>query len=266
MKEKLANLIKGVALAILYILVFLTSQIILITVAMMVVAFMGGDIISTTLNHTGIISLFSAILTLCVCIISFYLRKKNISKIIRTKNTTFLDVLFAFAMAIGMRLLTSAYILWAQGVDVLNDAIEGAQSGFDVEFMSGFDIIFLLVAVCIIAPAFEEVLFRCIVFEELRGGVGAFLAIILQGVAFGIVHMNLAQSIFTAVIGIILGIVYYKTKNVVITVLVHLFFNCSVMIEIKNPDVIPQTVLVGSLMTIISLIMFFVLHRRKRIE
>lgn len=264
MKEKLANLIKGVALSLLYILVFFSAQLILSVAAVVIIAMAGGEP-ETFENYTGWIYLFSSLMTLGICIISFYLRGKNLNNVIRTKNTSFLDAIFAFTMAIGFRLATTAYMLWAETVEPLRKSIEEAQTSLDTELMNGFDVILMLVAIWIIAPAIEEVVFRCIILEELRSGMPAFLAILIQGIAFGVIHGVLAQCIFTAVIGIVLGIVYYRTKNVVITVLVHLFFNCSAVLEIKDHSMIPQTATVGAVMIIISLIMFFVLHRKSKV-
>lgn len=261
MRENFEKLIKRVTLALLYIGVFLGTQ----TFLGIVAAYLSGGDYESTLNNTGWIFIFSAVIALGVYIVSFYMRDVSIKDRISIKKTSFLEVIFAFTLAIGCRVLTGVYMLWAEGVEVLNDAIESAQSSFDVATMTGLEILALMISVCIVAPIIEEILFRGIVIKELSGCMSPFFAIILQGLFFSIAHFNLVQLLFTVVIGIILGVVYYKTKNLVIAMLVHMFFNCSSVLTITNKDTVLQTALIGLLLTGVSLFMIIYVNNRRKL-
>lgn len=261
MKEKAASLIKGVTLALLYIGVFLGTQTLLGFIATMIA---GGDY-ESTVNKTGWIFIFSAIVALGVYITSFYLRDVSIKSRISIKPTGFVDWVFAFTLAIGCRLLTGVYIFLAQEVPALSRAIESAEESYDFSIMTEVEILVLFASVCFVAPFIEEILFRGIAIKELTNVMGAVPAIILQGVFFGIAHWNLAQSLFTVVVGIILGVVYYKTKNLAVTMLVHMFFNFSSSLQIQNYDMIYQAAFIGIGLTVISLIMIFYINNRKQV-
>lgn len=81
-------------------------------------------------------------------------------------------------------------------------------------------------AIGLIGPIIEEFIFReAVLGYMLRGGVNKWVAIVSSGLAFGLIHMNPAQIPFAASIGIILGIIYYKTGNIVITCILHILNN-----------------------------------------
>lgn len=83
-----------------------------------------------------------------------------------------------------------------------------------------------LLAIAIIGPIAEEFLFReAIEGEMLRRGANPWTAILVSAIAFGIVHFNLAQCLYALPLGIIFGIIYYKTGNILLTALLHIINN-----------------------------------------
>lgn len=88
----------------------------------------------------------------------------------------------------------------------------------------------------IIVLIYEEILFRGLVFNELLKTKKVNIAIIIQALIFGSIHLLninslgsvpfiLAQVIYTAYLGVILGIIYFKTKNIIYPIIFHLLFN-----------------------------------------
>ncbi len=78
----------------------------------------------------------------------------------------------------------------------------------------------------LLGPIIEEFIFReGIEGYMLRGGVNKWVAIVGSALAFGIIHLNPAQVPFAAAMGIILGVIYYKTGNIVITSILHILNN-----------------------------------------
>ncbi len=83
-----------------------------------------------------------------------------------------------------------------------------------------------LLCIVFIGPVTEELLFReAIEGEMLRRGARPWTAILASSLAFSTVHLNLAQGIYALPLGILFGIIYYKTGNVVISSLLHIINN-----------------------------------------
>ena len=90
--------------------------------------------------------------------------------------------------------------------------------------MSMISIIGIL-AVILFAPIFEEILFRGMVLSEIKMNVNVAAAIIIQGIVFGLYHMEKFQSIYAAILGILLGFICVKTRSVVGSIIGHVTFN-----------------------------------------
>ena len=84
-----------------------------------------------------------------------------------------------------------------------------------------------LIAVGIAGPIFEELLFRGLVFGELRKITKVRVAIVLQALLFGVYHLNIVQGSYAFLIGLLLGFIYYRSKSIIAPILVHIAVNSS---------------------------------------
>jgi len=80
--------------------------------------------------------------------------------------------------------------------------------------------------VSIIGPIAEELFMRegllgCM----LRSKVNPWVAIVLSGLVFGVMHANGYQGIPAICSGILLGILYWKTSNIVLPAIIHIINN-----------------------------------------
>jgi len=87
----------------------------------------------------------------------------------------------------------------------------------------------MVVTAVIMAPIFEEIIFRGIIQKGLiNKGVAPWKAIVFASVVFGIVHANPWQFVGAVLLGIVLGLVYFKTTSLLLPMLLHAFNNlCS---------------------------------------
>lgn len=86
-----------------------------------------------------------------------------------------------------------------------------------------FPIMLFLMAV---TPAFcEEVVFRGVVYGGYRKDGKKFWAVILSGLMFGIMHMNLNQALYAFAIGILLALLFEATDSILTTMLFHFVYN-----------------------------------------
>ena len=93
--------------------------------------------------------------------------------------------------------------------------------------------VFGVIAIAIVAPLVEELLFRgAIEGHFLRKGMKPVYAILISAAVFGIIHMNPAQMLFGFLIGLLFGWLYYRTGSVVPGFIGHFINNglsCIVM-------------------------------------
>ena len=82
-----------------------------------------------------------------------------------------------------------------------------------------------LITVGIVAPIAEEYLMRALVLGRLRRFMPVWAAILVQAVLFGVIHMNVLQGIYAAILGILLGILYVKHNSLTTCITMHIVIN-----------------------------------------
>ena len=95
-----------------------------------------------------------------------------------------------------------------------------------MDFMSqtGFFPFFLLV---IAAPILEELIFRGIILDGLLKMYSPTKSILISSLLFGLVHLNPWQFVTGLMIGIFSGWVYYRTRSLSFSIIIHASANCS---------------------------------------
>ena len=135
--------------------------------------------------------------------------------------------------------------LGALSISIITDAMELPDVMLQISLAMSHNICGLF-ALVIVGPITEELLFReAIAGEMLRRGASPWVAIIVSALAFSIVHLNFdqglyfAQGLYALPLGIIFGIIYYKTGNIVLTSLLHIFNNGIVVAQLytMNEDI-----------------------------
>jgi uncharacterized protein len=85
--------------------------------------------------------------------------------------------------------------------------------------------IYTILGALTLAPILEEIIFRNILLNSLLNSYGRNKAIIISSVAFALIHLQPLQMLNALIIGLFLGIVYAKTKNIGYTMILHFFAN-----------------------------------------
>jgi uncharacterized protein len=138
--------------------------------------------------------------------------------------------------------LSGNWILWGLGgyfvalpivliVSLLNQKVLQDQGGGNpileiiLQSHDGLTIglLWFLVAVC--APFFEESLFRGFFLTSLTRYLSTWQAIALSGLLFAIAHQNLGDLLPLTVLGMILGFVYLRSRNLLASMLLHSLWN-----------------------------------------
>ncbi|MBO4896814.1 MAG: CPBP family intramembrane metalloprotease [Clostridia bacterium] len=184
-------------------------------------------------------------------------RKKSMSDYVHKRRLSFKDILACMLLAYGLNVVATVVI----SIPAFEDFLPSYESS--MESISMGNVYALLIIVGILAPAFEELFFRGFIYGELKFGGGFLFANIIQSVLFGFMHLNVIQGIYAAIIGFVLGFVYYKTENIYLTILTHIIFNAS-NILVSGLFYYAQNFPLYYLSGIVTLIIAFMLIFNKR--
>ncbi len=81
-----------------------------------------------------------------------------------------------------------------------------------------------LVCAVLIAPVFEEFVFRKLLLDRVRK-YGEGIAVVLSGLMFGLFHGNLNQFAYALTLGFVLAYIYLKTGKLIYTIMIHMTIN-----------------------------------------
>lgn len=97
------------------------------------------------------------------------------------------------------------------------------------------NVIIVCIQVIIIGPIIEELIFRKILLGKLleKYENNPLKPILYSALLFGVVHFNILQGVVAFGGGIILGLIYYYTKSVKVSIFAHILNNFLVIIP--NP-------------------------------
>ena len=86
----------------------------------------------------------------------------------------------------------------------------------------------VMIAISIMAPLSEEVLCRGVIFRLAeRVSPKFWVANVIQALAFGILHGNIVQGAYAFLLGLLLGFIYGKYRNIWLCMLLHGAMNLS---------------------------------------
>ena len=84
----------------------------------------------------------------------------------------------------------------------------------------------------IAAPIFEEIMFRGFLLPSLTRYVSVTGAIVISGLIFAIAHLSLSEVLPLTTLGIILGFVYTRSRNLLAPMLLHCLWNSGTLISL----------------------------------
>ncbi len=120
-------------------------------------------------------------------------------------------------------------------------------------------------AVTILAPIFEELLFRASNYRNCMK-YGAWSMAIISGLTFGLWHSNYSQTFYTALLGIFSCLMYAKTKSIIPSIITHFCLNLIgglqlVFVDYSVVDAINagESVSAGDMLGTFAVMMIFVL-------
>jgi membrane protease YdiL (CAAX protease family) len=94
----------------------------------------------------------------------------------------------------------------------------------------------LWVSMLVLAPVFEEILYRQRVLSSLQSWIGAPGAVIVSSALFAVPHVDAWSTLGTFVVGIALGAIFLATETLAICIAVHAGLNLAALIWSLQPE------------------------------
>ena len=157
--------------------------------------------------------------------------------------------LCAVGAAIGFNMLFSVIITFT-GVTELFPSYD-----LVVDVVTGGSLVIQIIAVGLIAPVAEELCFRGITMNRMSD-TKIWLALSVQAVLFGILHMNIVQGAYAALLGVFLGFLTIRYRSVIYAIIAHIAFNMySIIISTVESELVLTIVSIVIIpVTVVSII------------
>ena len=140
-------------------------------------------------------------------------------------------------LAVPLLLLAPAIFLVATGLDDVVQLVapmsESQRRMFADLLRGGFASALMLV---LVAPLFEEMLFRGVVLRGLLARMEPRAAIVVSALIFGAAHLNWQQFVTGTFIGLPLGWLYWRVRSTLPCMLLHAAHNALTLVAVTSLD------------------------------
>ena len=130
-------------------------------------------------------------------------------------------------------------------------------------FDNNSNIIVTLISTGLIGPIIEELMFRGIIYNELKNKYSNMKAILITTAFFAIIHINVIQIIYTFALGFILIFVYEKYQNIKAPIILHMASNITTTLFL--PILIQNNLIINYSIFLICLILIVIIKKYTKI-
>ena len=246
------NLVMSLLKVLLYFGIYIACQIVSISGVML----LGFDPMAYTIE----LSIASAVLSTAVYIVIFVCRKKNFFAEVEIRSIKpiyfALMPIFGGAMNFLMAVILS-FISFPEAWVAEYDSV--------VSTIVGGDTVTTVLFIVLIAPVFEEILFRGLIHTRLRRAIPMFGAMIASSWIFGATHGVMIQLIYASLLGLLLAWIFEKSGSLIASILFHVGFNlCGLAIGYYQGSLLPMLIL--SVVLSIGSIVYIQRNSERKIE
>ena len=145
--------------------------------------------------------------------------------------------------------LRSNWIAWGVGgylvalplvivVSLINQQLWKGQGGSNpilplaLEGRDSVALLIFFITACVAAPVFEEIIFRGFLLPSLTRYVPVWGAILASSLLFAIAHLSLSEVLPLATLGMVLGVVYTRSRNLLASMLLHGLWNAGTLLSL----------------------------------
>ncbi len=237
-----------------------------------IMALLNAAFTSVLQNQTIIVTILAACL-IPICLVFLKLNAKRDARILMNEKMRLVDLLPALAMMLGTLGVVN---LWFELMEYLRsmvpfvDKLMSDYQGTSDALSPAVGFFWQILGISILVPIAEELIFRGIVQGELRKAMPAWAAIVIQGVVFGLYHMQPIQSTYAILAGLVLGLAYHWSRSILVPIAMHCLFNffggaLPYMLDERSNSILSMAEIAFIMVAVIA---FFFLksNRRKEIQ
>jgi uncharacterized protein len=183
-------------------------------------------------DQVFISTLFAQISTLLLCLVLLY--KERLKSFLNFKKLS--GPLMIFSLIAGLSMVFLSQIIIDLIAKVFPRLVEDSLG--ELTDLLKINSWLLFVPVVIMAPIVEEILYRGILFRVFKKEmIKPVWIILMSGLIFGVIHLNFVQSTYATILGILMALAYYWTKNILVPILMHFGNNLlAVIITFESID------------------------------
>lgn len=207
--------------------------------------------------NTYVENIIAMLLTLLLVWLVFLIRRRRVGSVIYGKRLYFREVAAAILIAFGLQAI-SALVMKIPFPSAVFNSYESHMSYGSYQSLP----LSILIS-GIIAPLFEEIFFRGVIYDEFKKSGSFFYANFLQSIIFGVLHLNVIQGFYAFFVGFALGGVLKMSKSIYLCMIIHIIFNISNILfggYISVVSAMPYFIVCG----IVALVLGYLLLVKKR--
>lgn len=160
--------------------------------------------------------------------VGFKCIKARARDFLSTKNFTGKFLVLAIIVGLGVQMVGSYLANFITiGADYLGYSLATLDTTTKPDMKTN---IMMGVLACIIAPLFEELLFRGLLLKTLSKSSVRF-GIVASAVLFGLYHGNIPQAVNAILLGLMLGFIAYKAGSILPCIIVHFACNFNGLLQ-----------------------------------
>ena len=243
------NFFKAVGAVVGYLALYLLMIFIVTLGAMIAHLLMGSESLNDSVNyltsHLLEITIAANVLTLLVYFIIQKLRKRKFKDYLELKLVSVKRLWPIITFGLSFNIVISFLIT---NLPLPQNIIEDYSSA--VGTLNVGSPWASLIATVIVAPIFEEILFRGLILNALRKAMPLTVAVILQALLFGFMHGQILWMAYSFIFGIVLAIARLRYKSLFACIALHFSFNALSALMMALSFNLPESFLPGLLIFI----------------
>lgn len=130
-------------------------------------------------------------------------------------------------------------------------------------FDNNSNLIVTLISTGLIGPIIEELMFRGIIYTELKNKFSNMKSILITTAFFALIHINIIQILYAFALGFILIYVYEKYKNIKAPIILHMASNITTTLFL--PILIQNNLIINYSVFLICLILLIIIKKYTKI-
>ena len=137
-----------------------------------------------------------------------------------------------------LKVLAAGLVFWgieSLAIEFLDIAEPQSMLDIKAQTHNALDLIMVIIAIAIVAPIIEELIFRGIAYTRfVKSRAGVTGAIVITSLLFGVLHFQYEVTIMAIITiwALFLGYVRYKTDNIVYCIALHMLSNTIAIINL----------------------------------